>query len=121
MFTKTVSTRYVKDREALFRVRHYPADNSPALQLYDPETEEPLLTASICLIHYDLKPRKDAIFIKDYSENEGIQTCLERLNLIGPPIMHYPHGYVVFTEHMMQNELLDAWHDYVKQLDGEVV
>lgn len=100
-------SRYINEDVTII-VSSYTND-TPAIVLLSTNGER-LATASVAL---EEKPRPDACFIKDWSENEGIQLALEQLGLIGPPIAHYRTGFVVATEHMMKGDLLNAWKDYV--------
>jgi hypothetical protein len=49
-------------------------DGSLAMELYTLETHEPLLRATVSLEEYGLKPDVDKheVFIKNYSENDGV-------------------------------------------------
>ncbi len=52
----------------------YRAAPQTAIQLYDAETGEPWCTASVCLPDQEQAP--DEVFIKNWSENEGILDAL---------------------------------------------
>lgn len=52
----------------------YAVDGSVALVIVDPETSEPLLTASVNIEGANLK--SDEVCIKDWSENEGCGDAL---------------------------------------------
>lgn len=101
-------------------VSHYHFDpNQPALQVIDAITFEPIMTASVML--EGVSPKEDEIFIKVWSENEGIDSELIRLNLISANHRKIPTGYVEAHGHKMEGDLLGAWnaHKAAVQEDSE--
>jgi len=57
----------------------YTKDNSPRIDLVDSVTGEPHATCTLC---HDEAPREGYVFIKDYSENEGIPSLLAKNGVI---------------------------------------
>jgi hypothetical protein len=106
MITAELESVYMPKALYHVKVAKY-LNGAPALQVYNLDGER-MLTASVNLEH--AVPHEDAIFIKDWSENKGIQLALERAELIGPPILFRATGsYVKASEHMMLGELLEEW------------
>lgn len=62
-----------------------------ALQLFDP-SGEPLCTASVCLVNDQQAPNQ--IFIKDWSENEGVLQSLIDAGILSDTGFRIPTGYV---------------------------
>ena len=65
---------------------HYPSTNAPYLRLLDAHTGEPVLTASVNL------GAGDDVWIKNWSENEGVQRWLQLHGFIGPALETRPVG-----------------------------
>jgi hypothetical protein len=57
----------------------YASNQSPAIQLYDAETREPICRATVNLEH---SLPQGCVAIKDYSENAGIEAALKRAGII---------------------------------------
>jgi hypothetical protein len=66
-----INARYIKG-QALLLIGEY-RDGTPAIQGVDPETEEPLFTASVRLGE---PPSDGCLWLKGWSENEGIPESL---------------------------------------------
>lgn len=84
----------------------YFADGSVAIQIVDPETGEPLLTATV--LPHTASPAEGEFFIKAWSENEGCDTALERAGLIEPTGKFAPCGYELAACYRAAGEL-DKW------------
>ena len=56
-------------------------DGSTALRLWD-DLGELISTPTVNLAEYGLHPRLGQVFIKDYSEGEGVADEMERLGLV---------------------------------------
>lgn len=111
-FEADLETKYSGKGVKLCIVSHYDADESPALQIVDNRTGEPLLTASVCV---DQPAKPDCIIIKDWSENEGIEAALIKAQLIeAVPVDMNPAGFCVASEFKMRSQLLNAWHAHQK-------
>lgn len=63
-----------------------------AIVLIDEEDGLDLLTATVNLPHEDLQ--KGEIFIKDWSENEGVLKFLQNNKIVGPVKRSIPSGFV---------------------------
>ena len=59
-----------------------------AIQLIDKHNGEPIATASVNLVHEEVVP-ENSMFIKDYSENEGMVDALLRANIIEEKALFY--------------------------------
>lgn len=83
----TFSTRYISAMQVDLNLGHY-GNGRPALQVFDSETEEPITTLTVNLPEEDCG--EDEIWIKDYSENEGVLPWLLSENLVEeePMILH---------------------------------
>ena len=68
-------------------------DGSVAIRITSSDTWEPLTTATVCLSEYDLHPRPGHVFIKDWSENEGMYQCLRAEGIVGEAVEFYDIGY----------------------------
>lgn len=71
--------------EVVTIVRSKYADDSIALFCVDKDTGEPICTPSVCLRGYGITPREGYVFIKDYSENEGMVDALVAAEVIEKP------------------------------------
>ena len=67
-------------RTAALHVTEYAHDGSPALCGNDPVTGEPLWKATVCIP--DNPPEDGCVWIKNYSENEGVLDALQRAGVI---------------------------------------
>ena len=66
----------------------YP-NGRPAIQLFDVETDVPIATATINLPEIPLDDEENEVFIKDYSENEGMLQTLMAAGIVSAPISHH--------------------------------
>lgn len=69
-------------------------DGSLALQAYTPEGE-PAYTATVCT---EEPPAEGCVWIKDWSENEGVLDALERAGIIQMTGRWLPCGFAVAFE-----------------------
>ena len=76
---------------ALVRFATY-GNGRTAIGLFDPETAEPLCVATVNLPEADLA--EDHVFIKDWSENEGVLKSLVDQDLVVDTGGRVPTGYV---------------------------
>lgn len=72
------------------------SDGSLALVVTDYGTGEHLATATVFLNHD--KPAEGHVFIKDYSENEGVLNCLIDQGIVSKPVREVQAGFVVVHE-----------------------
>jgi len=92
MKVKGFYTKYIDDDEVEFVKARY-VDGSTALLIRDAETGEPLGRATVCLVDYHEKPSPGNVFIKDWSENEGMLQALHDVGIIGPVLRTIPTGH----------------------------
>lgn len=62
-----------------------------ALVLEDPETDEPIATATVNLSDHTLATSEVAI--KDYSENAGMLQALQAAGVVGKPLRYVRSGF----------------------------
>jgi hypothetical protein len=83
-----ISTKFFAG-EVVVKEGTYP-NGSKALQLVS-VSGEPLATATVAL---DALPEEGNVFIKDWSENEGVLAALQDAGVVGPVIRSIPTGFV---------------------------
>lgn len=66
-------------------------NGQPAIILLDAEDRAPFTTASVCLVHYPIKP--DHTAINNYSENEGILEALIAAEIVEDTRERAIHGH----------------------------
>ena len=84
-----ISAKYIDEENAWVRRATYP-NGSTALSLLTPDGEI-LAVATVAL---DILPDEGNIFIKNWSENEGILESLQGAGFVGPVIREVPTGFV---------------------------
>lgn len=85
------NTAYVSEANAVVRQGRY-QDGSTALQVLS-QYGEPLTTATVCLVDYQLKPEEGNVFIYgDYAEHVGVQKALEKAGIVSQPVRTVPYG-----------------------------
>lgn len=87
-----LQTRYVEADRAVLRLSRY-QDGSRAIEILD-ERGSPLVRATVCLVGYDEAPAPGNVFIKNWSENEGVLESLQRAGIVGEVVRTVPCGYV---------------------------
>lgn len=87
-----ISARYIK-QSALIDIACY-MDGSPAWVLKS-EFGEPLARATVCMMDFNREPDAGCIFVKDYSENEGMAQALVEAGLVEPPHEYIDAGLAV--------------------------
>lgn len=90
-----IKTKYLDD-EVVFQRTSY-ADGSTAIVLTSPHGE-PLMTATTCLAAYGETPEPGHVFLKTWSENEGIYEALLSAGVIGEFTRVIPAGYAQALE-----------------------
>jgi len=95
------------------RVGRY-MDGMLALKLIDPKTGEPILVATVCMYPAQYASKKH-VWIKNWSENEGILTALENANVVEATGDTIPAGYVEAYEAELTSKFIDALPDNVKE------
>lgn len=78
-------------------------DKSIAIRLIDPYTGEAIATPTVCLSAVNEKPADGNVFIKTWSENEGILEGLQKAGIVGDIVRkieasHYINGAVYTVE-----------------------
>ena len=91
-----IKTKYLDD-EVVLQFPPYPADGSTAIVLTSPRGE-PLMTATTCLAAYGDTPEPGHVFLKTWSENEGIYEALLAAGVIGEFTRVIPAGYAQALE-----------------------
>lgn len=94
-----MNTKYCPGFEATVYQGTY-ADGSIALQLKDTYYDAEILgTPTVNLDQYGEKPAEGNVFIKSYSENEGMLECLVDQGVISAPVREIlvpPFGALVY-------------------------
>ncbi len=75
------------------------------IQLNNAEDGMPIATATVNLPDLPLPP--DHVFIKSWSENEGIREALQVAGIIGPTLRKIPTGFVLATVHKLLKDVDD--------------
>jgi hypothetical protein len=70
-----------------------------ALRLFDTLDGSLILVASVCLP--DSEQDSDEIFIKSWSENQGVRKALVQAGIIGPKLESIPVGFTMATRHKL--------------------
>jgi hypothetical protein len=86
----------------------YQHDLSPAILLVHPETEEPLVTASVCLVDAK-RSEKYSTWIKDWSENEGMLNTLITSKVVENLHSHARAGFCTAYEVRLCPELREEF------------
>ena len=76
--------------DCVVQAERYASTGHTALSLYDAKSGEPVATATINLPDIPLSPNQ--VFIKDYSENEGMLAALEKAGIIEVQGCYVPTG-----------------------------
>lgn len=100
MIIATIGTNTLSPRKLGLKFARYVADNSLALQLVDPKSEEPWMMATVCVDGSRMDD--DHLLIKDWSENMGILASLVKVGIIEEPCEMIATGYC----HAMKCRLL---------------
>lgn len=101
-------TKYGRAPNGVYCIAAFYTNGQRALQIKDINTHEPLLTASVAL---DETQTKDEIFIKDWSENEGVLTELIRHNVVKNPHGYIPTGFVEAQRCYLTEEYAKYWNE----------
>lgn len=87
-----VTTKYLDEDNVIVKKGHY-GDGSVALRLMD-KSGEVLSTPTLNMVSYGNCPAPGNVFIKDYSENEGMVKALQVAGVIGAPVRTFDAGFV---------------------------
>ena len=85
------------DDNAVLKFGHY-VDGTTAVTLFDAEFGEPLATATVCLVDMGERPSEGNVFIKTWSENEGLYEGLLAAGIIGEVVREIQVGFSVAFE-----------------------
>jgi len=100
-----IRTKYTpKGDYEIFNVGMY-YDKSPALKIFN-MNGEPQLTVTVCIDH--AKPAAGNVFVKDYSENEGVMDALIAANILKEAIGTHISGFVTIYECPMTTAFLKS-------------
>lgn len=80
------------------------SDGSLAILLIDLETNE---TESVVTVALEIPPADGCVYLKSWSENEGVPECLEALGLVEPTGRTVPSGFVTVNEYRLAGELAE--------------
>lgn len=105
---KGFRTKYIEPCDADIIISRYP-NGRIALRLYDSATKMPLLTATTNIVYEPLQINE--VMIKTWSENVGVQECLEDAGIIGPQKRIIHTGF--------KNECIASVHDLLAEQDSE--
>lgn len=82
-------------------------DGSKALELINATTGEPIATCTVSLAGTNRHPAKNNVFVKGYSENEGMEQALIDAGVIKPErIRTEQNGFVEIGEYTLTDEAL---------------
>lgn len=81
-----------KQWDCVIKAARYHSNNRTALTLYDAEDFQVVAVATINLP--DMPLQDDEVYIKDYSENEGMVKALRKAGVISKPIGYVNVEYV---------------------------
>jgi hypothetical protein len=76
--------------DCVVQAERYASNGHTALSIYDAKTGEYVATASLNVAHVPLAPNQ--VFIKDYSENEGMLKALEEAGIVRVSGVYVPTG-----------------------------
>lgn len=101
----TLDTAFCRKVPVALVVTRYVSGNQLALQAYDKNSLEPMMTISVNLPDW---PRKnpDHFFVKDWSENEGIAEWLEENGIAKNLGYSCPTGFVMADAFAFEPEYL---------------
>lgn len=87
----------------------YYSNNRKALFITDPVTAEPYATCTVNLP--ELKCNDDEVFVKDYSENEGMAQILIDNGVICPqPLSTFRYNFVEISKYKLtQTAMIKLW------------
>jgi len=96
----------------------YRNTNSLALTLKEVDTGEPIATASINMVDDDAQALIDKhfgyeqipVFIKDYSENQGMLVALQEAGVVSDVVDYYDSGYVRVPLVIVTNQQIIDWY-----------
>lgn len=90
-----VKSKYVDDDVFIEAGRYH--DGTMAIRLVL-DTGQVVLVPTVCLSHLEIKPADGNVFIKDWSENEGILKGMQDAGILGEVVARHPTGFAVADE-----------------------
>jgi hypothetical protein len=89
-----LNTTYCPSEPAIVEKYTY-QNGSTALLIRSAYDGELLITATVAI---DLMPDEGNVFIKDYSENEGVLNCLIDEKVVSKPLREHQAGFAIVHE-----------------------
>lgn len=96
------------------------ADGMLALVLLDPETGEQLLCATVCMADTATYTSKRHVWLKVWSENEGIEEALVKAGVLTLTGRTTPAGFVSAYEGKLTDDFTKALPEVVRNYIGEI-
>lgn len=100
----TLKTGFGEYGNCYFKAGHY--QNGNAAIVVESLDEGPIM---VCTVNLGDPLPEDEAFIKNYSENQGVESELKRLGIIDEQIGEQPSGFVVIPKY----RLAENWKDKV--------
>ena len=95
-----------KEWKCVVNSGYYQEGHRKAIELIEEETGEPIATATVNLPNYPLA--ENEIFVKNYSENEGMVLALAKAGIIeGYPLTHVKLEHVKISSYKLTKEALE--------------
>ena len=86
------ASKYIDSVEASIREDRYIYNDSVSLTLFDANADELLCVATVMIMGYKQAP--GCVFIKNWSENEGVYEALFAAGVVGTIIRKIPAGFI---------------------------
>lgn len=104
-------------REGMYPVvSTYRADGMIAIQLIGSDGA-PSLTATVCMVDYTTFRSRRHVWIKTWSENEGVVEALEKAGIIALTGTTHPAGFATAVEAVLTDEFIASlpqeFQDYI--------
>lgn len=107
----TLESKHLEKREYLLVLGNY-ANNVPAIQILKNGGLECVATVNL----WDgVEPNPGCVFLKGWSENEGLPESMVAAGLVEPTGRVEPTGFVEAGEYRMIGELAKAWEAYSRK------
>lgn len=74
-----------------------------AIRLLNPDTDEPIATATVNVVEYDLPDGH--VLLKGWSENEGIPEAMQKAGIVKLTGVKVPCGFVEAEVAVLNNEM----------------
>jgi hypothetical protein len=97
----------IEDKEYNVKIvtEHYMTDNSPALSLYSNDEQGYYMPFLRISVRHAIRPAEGCIWVKDYSENEGMCKWLEENNIAEVTGVKLATGFVELIEMRLKGEI----------------